>query len=119
MRPPLSSWFEQRPALRGILAGALRTGEGTTARSWIASYPKEALENAVRCVADLYQVLQLNGVPPARIRLVYGNAWLHCERGPEGSCLGVFSLPDHEAFDWQALEKLFKEFQILCGMGRA
>jgi hypothetical protein len=119
MRSPLGSWFEQRPALRGILAGALRSGDQATVRSWNAGYPKEALENAVRCMTDLYQVLQLNGVPPARIRLVYGEAWLHGERGPDGSCLGVFTLPDYQAFDMAALDKLFKEFQILCGMGRA
>jgi hypothetical protein len=61
----------------------------------------------------------LNGVPSGRIRLVYGNAWLHCERGPDCSCLAVFTPPDYQAFDREALDKLFKEFQILCGMGRA
>ena len=115
----LAPWFSQRPALQGILAEALRGGDQTISRSWNPGYPKEALENAVRCVADLYQVLQLNGVPSERIRLVYGNAWLHCARGPDASCLAVFTPPDDQAFDSQSLDKLFDEFQMLCGMGRA
>lgn len=119
MRSPLGSWFQQRPALRGVLAGVLRTGDQTTARSWDPGYPSETLENAVRCVTDLFQVLQLNGIPPARIRLIYAKAWLHCERGPDGSCLGVFTPPDFQAFDIGAVDKVFKEFQVLSRMGRA
>jgi hypothetical protein len=117
MKAPVSQWFEEQRALRGIMAAAVRAADKTTtAKLWSKEFAKDAVENALRCVADIYQVLPLNGVFPARLRLVYRQAWLHCERGPDGSCLGVFSLPDPQGYDAAALEKRFKEFRILSGI---
>jgi len=120
MKLPVTQWFEQQSPRSGLLAAALRGADkSTTAKSWNTEFGRDAIENAMRCVADVYQVLQLNGVAPARLRFVYRNSWLHCERGTDGSCLGLFTEPDVRKFEGMAGDKLFKEFQILCALKRA
>jgi hypothetical protein len=119
MRASLGHWFAQLKPRRGVLAGGVRPGEGEAAiKAWEQQFTTAGVENALRCVADIYQVLQLNGIAPARLRLVYQKAWLHCERGADGSCLGVFTVADLEAYDAEAVDKLLKEFQILSGIKR-
>jgi hypothetical protein len=116
MKHPIAQWFEQSMPSRGILAGGLRLADNaTTARSWSDAYPKVTMDNVLRCVADIYQVLPVNGLPQARLRLVYHSALLHCERGADGSCLGVFTLDDHEGYDAAGLDEFFKQFRVLSG----
>ena len=120
MKAPVSEWFEQQGPLRGGFAASVRASEKiTTIKIWREGFSENSVENALRCVADVFQVLQLNGVSPGRLRLVYQNAWLHCERGSDGSCLGVFTMPNAEGYDAAALGRLFKEFKIMSGMKRA
>ena len=119
MKPPVTQWFEQQGPQNGLLAAALRSADkSTAAKSWNGEFGRDALENALRCVADVYQVLQLNGVAPARLRFVFRNSWLYCERGPDGSCLGLFTEPDTKKLEGIGADKMFKEFQILCGLKR-
>jgi hypothetical protein len=119
MKPPVIHWFEQQSAPRGTLAAAVRAADkSTVGRAWNNAFTNDALDNALRCVADTFQILQANGVALARMRLVYKNAWLHCERGPDGSCLGIFTVANVEGYDAAALEKLFKQFQVLSGIKR-
>jgi len=116
MKQPIIEWFERSMPFRGILAGGLRLGDHTTtARSWSDAYPKVAIDNVLRCVADIYQVLPVNGMPQARLRLVYHSAFLHCEQGADGSCLGVFTVDDHEGYDAAGLEDFFKQFRGWSG----
>jgi hypothetical protein len=73
-----------------------------------------AVENALRCVVDMFQVLQLNRIPPGRLRWVYHGAYLHCERRADGACLGVFLSKEAEAVDHTGLERCFREFRALA-----
>ena len=117
MTHPIAQWFQQSMPSRGILAGGLRLADHTTvARSWSDAYPKVTMDNVLRCVADFYQVLPVNGLPQARLRLVYHSAILHCERGNDGSCLGVFTGDDREGYDAAGLEDFFKQF---CALSEA
>src|SRR6185295_13604266 len=112
----LAQWLQQAEPFGGALACAVRTPEGgTAARSWAADYNAGSLENVLRCVADLFQVIQHNRIAPGRVRWVYGRAILHCERRADGTCLGIFTRRSEEVpgLDATELERMFVEFRAV------
>ncbi|MEY2410095.1 MAG: hypothetical protein QOF48_2765 [Verrucomicrobiota bacterium] len=110
---PFVQWLEQAAPFQGGLACAVRSADGHGAsRSWVVEYGEDSLEHALRCVADLFQVIHHNRIAPGRVRWVFGAALLHCERRPDGACLGIFTAhPNGEGFDAECLERMFVEFQ--------
>jgi hypothetical protein len=115
MKEQISQWFEQSAPFEGILAcGVRQPDHSTMTKSWSDSYSELAMENALRCVADLFQVLPLNRLPQGRVRWVYENALLHCERRSDGACLGIFTLREEARCDAAGLERVFAEFQALA-----
>jgi hypothetical protein len=115
MSDVIKQWFEQSAPFQGILACGVRYADRTTVtKAWADGFTELALENALRCVADLFQVLQFNRISPSRVRWVYQGAFLYCERRPEGTCLGVFTPGNIEAVDLDGLERFFGEFQALA-----
>ena len=115
MKESLVQWLERARPIAGALAWAVRGTDGACAsRSWADGFSEASLENALRCVADLFQVVQHNRIAPGRVRWVYGDALLHCERRADGTCLGVFTIRgDDAAGDEGGLEQLFVEFQLV------
>ena len=115
MKEQVNQWFEQSAPFEGILACGLRHADQTAvSKTWADAYPEMAVENVLRCVVDLFQVLQLNRIAPARIRWIYQGALLYCERRPDGACLSVFTTNDVESIDLAGLERFFNEFQALA-----
>jgi hypothetical protein len=111
----INQWFEQSSPFQGILACGVRYSEqAASSKTWSDGYSEMAVENALRGVADFFQVLQMNRIAPARLRWIYGNALLHCERRPDGTCLGVFTAKDTASIDLDALERYFAEFQAIA-----
>ena len=113
MREAFVQWIEQASPFNGLLACAVRGMDGAVAaRSWAPEYQESSLENVLRCVADLFQVIQHNRIAPGRVRWIYGNALLHCERRSDGACFGVFTTRGGEGeLDPESLEQLFVEFR--------
>ena len=115
MKELVSQWFEQSVPFEGILACGVRHLDRTTVtKSWSDGFTELAIDNALRCVADLFQVLPINRLPAGRVRWVYQNGILHCERRTDGPCLGIFTGRDESAFDLSGLERMFQEFQALA-----
>lgn len=115
MNEVINQWFEQSAPFDGILACGMRFADQSAAsKTWSDAFGETAMENALRCIADFFQVLQLNRIPPARIRWVYQGALLHCERRQDGTCLGVFTAKDSAVFDNEGLERFFSEFQAVA-----
>jgi len=83
-------------------------------KTWGDAFPEIAMENTLRCIADLFQVLQLNRIPPGRVRWVYQGGLLHCERRADGVCLGIFTPRDVNSIDQRGLERFFAEFQAVA-----
>ena len=111
MKAAFVQWLQQVAPPAGAHACAVRCADGLSAsRSWSAGFSEASLENALRCVADLFQVMQHNNIAPGRVRWVYGDAALHCERRADGTCIGVFATRNDDALDTVALERLFMEF---------
>jgi hypothetical protein len=113
MKEEISQWFEQSAPFEGILACGVRHPDRTTVtKSWADGFSDLSIENALRCVADLFQVLPLSHLPQGRVRWVYRNALLHCERRADGICLGIFTA-NEAGCDAASLDRLFTEFQTL------
>jgi hypothetical protein len=110
----INQWFEQSSPFEGILACGVRHPDQTaTAKTWADGFTEVGMEHALRCVADCFQVLQLNRIPLARLRWVYQGALLQCERRQDGTCLGVFLTREAESVDLAGVDRFFKEFQAL------
>ena len=117
MKELFNQWFEQSAPFQGILACGVRHPDQTAvSKTWADGFTELAVENALRCVADLFQVLPLNRISPGRVRWVYHGAVLSCERRTDGTCLGVFTSGDVMAVDQAGLERLFTEFQALANV---
>jgi hypothetical protein len=121
MKDVINQWFEQSVPFEGIQACCLRhPDQSFTSKSWASwadGNEEAALDGALKCVGDIQHVLQMNKIPPARLRWVYEHALLHCERRGDGACLGVFTLRDEQSFDRHGLERMFTEFQTLSAEG--
>ncbi len=117
MKDVINQWFEQSVPFEGIQACCIRhADQSSTSKSWATwadGNEEAALDGAMRSVAELQHALQMNKIAPARLRWVYENALLHCERRGDGACLGVFTLRDEQSFDRDGLERMFTEFQAL------
>ena len=115
MKELVAHWFDQSAPFEGILAcGVRHLDRSTVTKSWSDDFTELAIDNALRCVADLFQVLPINGVPSGRVRWVYQNGLLHCERRADGPCLGIFTVRNESAFDATGMERMFQEFQALA-----
>jgi hypothetical protein len=115
MKELINQWFEQSDPFEGILACGVRYPDQTAvAKTWSDGFTEVGVENALRCVVDCFQVLQLNRIPPARIGWIYQGALLQCERRPDGTCLGVFLTRETESVDLAGMDRLFTEFQALA-----
>ena len=98
MNRAFEQWLDQSAPDDGTLACAVRCADGAlVGRSWADGFTAAALENALRCVADLFQVIERHHIAPGRVRWVFGNALLHGERRADGACFGVFTVRDPEA----------------------
>lgn len=114
MKEQINQWFEQSVPFEGIQACCVRhVDQSSTSKSWADGFEDLALDNALRCASDVYQVLQFNKVPQGRLRWIYEQAMLHCERRSDGVCLGVFTLRDEQSFDRDGLDRMFSEFRSL------
>ena len=115
MKEQVNQWFDQSAPFEGILACGLRHADQTAvSKTWTDAYTDMALENVLRCVVDLFQVLQMNRITPARIRWVYQGALLYCERRQDGACLSVFTTNDEKLVDLAGMDRFFNEFQALA-----
>lgn len=114
MRDLVNQWFEQSAPFQGILACGVRHPDRTTVcKTWADGYTEAGVENALRCVTDVCQVMQVNRVPVGRHRWVFEQALFHCERRPDGTCLGVFTPRETREIDAEGLHRFFSEFQAI------
>jgi len=114
MSAPFSAWLESKAATPGLLGlGVYAPGKDPLVRTCASDVPQAALENAWRCVAETIPVLQLNEFPTAGFRFVFGQAFVHCERRPDGTCVGICAPRDSSVFSADELERLLAEFHAL------
>jgi hypothetical protein len=116
MKDLIQRWLHQDAQWPGVLACGVRfPDKNAFTRSWSLEFPAPALENALRCVSDTFQVLKINFFPNERVRWVYDNVFLHCVRRDDGICLGIFTPKDPQSFDPGEVDRLLAEFRGLGG----
>jgi hypothetical protein len=110
----ISQWLRTYPAVRGVLVRGIRFADETFVTDVDArDFPATALEQAWRLVADTFQVLSAQRLPPTRLSWVHERTVLHCVQRPDGAILGVFLSRKTADADPQAVDKLLAEFQGL------
>ena len=115
MKELVTHWFEQTAPFQGILACGLRHPDQTAvSKTWADGFPEVAVDNAIRCAADLFQVLNMNRLAAGRVRWIYQGGILCCEPRSDGTCLGVFIPKDESMVDLDGVERFFGEFQALA-----
>jgi len=114
MKELVNQWFEQTAPFLGILACGIRHPDrSAVSKTWADGYTEAGVEQALGCVLDCYPVLQANRFPAGRLRWVFQEAHLHCERRADGTCLGVFTPSDQTKVDFEGLNRFFSEFLAL------
>jgi hypothetical protein len=114
MKEAIHLWLHESARLPGILACGVRHADHSGfAQGFSPVFPQAALENAVRCVADTFMVLQLNRLPTERLRWVYDKAFLYATRRKDGSVLILATARDPESCPPETVEALFQEFHSL------
>ena len=115
MKDLVKQWFEQSAPFEGILACGVRfSDQSVVSKTWADGFAESAVENALQCLADGFQIVQMNRITPSRLRWVYSGAFLYCERRQDGTCLGVFTSRNIESISLEELEKFFTEFQAVA-----
>jgi hypothetical protein len=105
-------WLRTTPGVRGTLARGIRFSDETFVTD--VNDPKfaaGALEAAWRVVADAFQVLRAQHLPPSRLTWVYERTVLHCVQRADGAILGVIVTRKHGEVDLTGLSHLLMEFQ--------
>jgi hypothetical protein len=115
LKESIAQWLHTTPTIRGALVRGVRFPDETFLSDVDArDFPATALEQAWRLVADTFQVLSAQRLPPTRLTWVHERTTLHCVQRADGAILGVFLSRKVADPDSQALEKLLQEFQALA-----
>jgi hypothetical protein len=110
----MAQWLRASPGVRGMLVRGIRFRDETFVSDVEArDFPTAALEQAWRVVADTFQVLRAQRLPPTRLAWVHERTVLHCVQGRDGAILGVFISRKASDVDPVALDRMLAEFQQL------
>ena len=110
----ITAWLRGGPPLRGSLVRGVRFADETFVSDVdLPEFPGPALEQVWRLVADTFQVLSAQRLPPSRLTWTHEKTVLHCARRNDGAIFGVFLSRKTADGDPVTLEKLLGEFQTL------
>jgi hypothetical protein len=115
MQEEIHNWLTDKMKVTGVLACGIRSPDRKTfTRSFSPQFAPVALENAFRCLADMFQILNSNRFPVELVRWVYENYFLYAVIRPDGHCFAVLTrrhtAPTLRAED---LDKIIAEFHLL------
>lgn len=111
----IAEWLQVTPTVRGALVRGVRFADETFICDMDArDFPATALEQAWRLVADTFQVLSAQRLPPSRLTWTHERTVLHCAQRTDGAILGIFISRKVADVDAQAVEKMLSEFQALA-----
>ena len=110
----INTWVKEKVQSDGVLAVGVRySARQTFALSNAKDFPNAALEGALRCLADTYQVINSNRLPLGRLRWTYGHAVVHAAMRADGICLGLIARKEPPTLENDRLEKFMAEFETL------
>jgi hypothetical protein len=105
-------WLRTMPIVRGTLARGIRFADETfVSDGEDDSFSETALQAAWRLVADAFQVLRAQHLPPTRMTWVHEFTELHFVQRADGAILGVVVKKKIADVDTNGLEQLLTGFQ--------
>ncbi len=105
-------WLRTMPTVRGALARGIRLADETFVSDGNdETFSASALQAAWRLVADAFQVLRAQHLPPNRLTWVHERTVLHFVRRADGAILGVIVKKKIADVDTTGLEQLLIGFQ--------
>jgi hypothetical protein len=114
MKELFNRWLAEHTHIPGVLAAGVRFPDQTSVmQAWSPRFTTQALENALRCMSDAFQVLRINFFANERVRWVYENAYLYAARRDDNIFLGIFTTKGSQSFDPGAIDQLIMEFLAL------
>ena len=100
------------PIVRGTLARGIRLADETFVSDGDdETFSASALQAAWRLVADAFQVLRAQHLPPSRLTWVHGRTVLHFVQRADGAIFGVIVKKRIADVDTNGLEQLLTGFQ--------
>jgi len=107
-----SRWLRTMPIVRGTLARGIRfADERFVSDGDDETFSASALQAAWRLVADAFQVLRAQHLPPTRLTWVHERTVLHFVQRADGAILGVIVTKKIADVDTTGLEHLLTGFQ--------
>ncbi len=113
-REHFEQWLKSQANARSVLAmGIVLPDKSCLALPLSPQYPAPALEQALRPLADAFDVASLHRIAPQYIRWIYSDAQVYCARRPDRHLLAVFLPREVPAADAEAIEDIFKTFTVV------
>ncbi len=104
-------WLRRAPSARGVLVRGVRFPDQTMVCDLDSrDFPGATLEQAVRSVADTFQVLIAHQVVPFRLTWIYSRASLHCARRRDGAIFAAVALTKSSETDVGGLDHVLSDF---------
>jgi hypothetical protein len=104
-------WLRATAVARGVLVRGIRFADETFCSDVDArEFPATALEQCWRIIADAFQVLRAQRLPPTRLTWVHEKTTLHFAQRADGVILGVFISRKNPEADVPAVERMLAEF---------
>jgi hypothetical protein len=104
-------WLRATTVARGVLVRGIRFADETFHSDVDArDFPTTALEQTWRIIADTFQVLKAQRLPPSRLTWVHEKTTLHCAQRADGAILGIFVSRKTADVDTAGVERTLTEF---------
>ena len=110
-----AQWLRTMPVVRGTLARGIRfADERFVSDGDDETFSASALQAAWRLVADAFQVLRAQHLPPTRLTWVHERTVLHFVQRADGAILGVIVTKKIADVDPTGLEQLLTGFKSVA-----
>lgn len=113
-REQYDQWLKAQTNAKSVLAlGIVLADKSFLTLPLSEHYPIQALEQALRPLADAFDVASLHRLAPQYLRWIYSDAQVYCARRPDKHLLAVFLPREVPAADAAAIEDIFKTFTVM------
>ncbi len=114
MKESFNNWLTETMKISGVLACGVRSPDRRTfTRSGSPQFTPVALEQACRCLADTFQIINANRFPSGLVRWVYENTFVYGSVRHDGLCLALLTRRNAPEIQPADLERIIAEFHNL------
>ena len=109
-REPFNDWLARNARGEGLTGLGIGFADKTwLCASWSASLEIPAMETAMRCLADTFDVAGLHRIPALEQKWTFEKTRIVCARRPDKTFIAIFAVNSDEA-DPARIRQLVEEF---------